>query len=98
MIFKQVHDNAGYQSHAINIVKITGLVIYKASKLLYNYINYYSLCLLNRTSQYLLYDSLTPIMLSVVFYKVIIIDFIMALLTIVEGYNQVLVVINKFFK
>ena len=68
------------------------------SKHLRIYINYYSKCELNQIKRHKFYDNIIFINKSEISFYIIVINFIMTLFMIKEGFNNLFIIINKFSK
>jgi hypothetical protein len=97
-VFEMAHDNSGHQGFARTYEKLQGLAIQKASHELRKYIKACPHCAQFITHRHKLYGSLQPIIPPPIPFHTITIDFIMALPLSSEGYDQNMIVTDKFTK
>ena len=95
LIYNRQHYSGFYRTYdrIISSIYIRHLVKY-----LRTYINYYLECELNQIKRYKPYKSIISINRSKVSFHIIAINFVVALSIIIDEYNCLLIVTNKFFK
>lgn len=97
-VFRMIHDLEGHQGYETGIQKMQGLAVYKGAKLLKDYINACLSCQFNRARNHKPYGQLQPITSEPVPYHTITMDFMIGLPVTKTGFDQILVVVDKFTK
>ena len=98
-IFEVAHDeNYHCRFHWIYKSIASTLYMYKLSRWLKHYINHCCLCQLNQIKCHITYDSMIPLISSLILMHTISINFVLALPSTEQEYNIILSVMNKFSK
>ena len=98
-IFQQIYDNNIYT----NFNKIYKIINNKyffrnLIRRFYRYFYYYYKYNLNQTKRYAIYESFTFIIESLIFYYIIVANFILTLFKTINNINVIIIIIYKFLK
>ena len=98
-IFQLIHDQIHHDDFHRTYDRITFFVyIHQLSKRFRAYINHCSKCQLNQIKRHLIYDELSFIIISIIFFHIIVMNWIVALSNTSNDYNMLLIIIFKFTK
>ena len=95
-IFELTHDKNNHaEYHRIYQQLIITVFMFKLSKKIRQYVKHCSSCQLNQTKRHAIYDELISIATSSIFFRIIIMNFI---INLSENFNSVLIIICKTSK
>ena len=98
-VFQLAHDKLEHPGYACMHECLTqGLYIYNLLKQLHNFIRHCSQCQLNQTPQHTPYESMQLILSPPQPFHTITLNFILGLPTLIESFNTVMPVTDKFSK
>ena len=96
-VFKMVHDDRNHQGVDACLSQLRGLAMYKGRQSLRSYISHCPVCLQNNTRRHKPFGCLQPIVPLPVPFHTVTMDFIVSLPES-DGFNQLLVLVDKFTK